>query len=91
MELPQPILFSILSLLIILIVVFFVKGKKKGKMKNLRDSPWNYLNLIQFIVGIILGLTSGFLMFFGILPTSARIIIGIVGIALIATSFRYKK
>jgi uncharacterized membrane protein YfcA len=90
MELPQPILISILSLLIILIVVFFVRGKKKKKMKNLRDSPWNYLNLVQFIVGIILGLTGGFLMFFGILPTSVRIIIGIVGITLIGTSFRYK-
>ena len=90
MELPPPILFSIVSLLIILIVVFFVKGKNKGKMKNLRDSPWNYLNLIQFILGIILALAGGFLMFFGILPTSVRIIIGIVGIALIGTSFRYK-
>jgi hypothetical protein len=43
-------------------------------------------NLIQFIVGIILALTSGALMFFGILPVSARITIGIVGLALIATS-----
>jgi hypothetical protein len=50
------------------------------------------LNLIQFIVGIILALTGGILMFFGILPTSTRIIIGIVGIALIATSkFRLLK
>ncbi len=88
MELPQPILISVLSLLIILIVVFFVKSKKK--MKNLRDKPWNYLNLTQFIAGIILALTGGFLMFFGIFSSSIRIIIGIMGIALIATSFRYK-
>ena len=44
------------------------------------------LNLIQFIIGIILALTGAVLMFFGILPLSARITIGIVGIALIATS-----
>ncbi|MBN1644558.1 hypothetical protein JW851_00760 [Candidatus Woesearchaeota archaeon] len=44
------------------------------------------INLVQFIIGIILALTSAILMFFGILPTSARITIGIVGIALIATS-----
>jgi len=50
------------------------------------------LNLIQFIVGIILAITGAILMFFGILPTSARITIGIVGIALIATSkFRLLK
>ena len=91
MELPPPILFSIVSLLIILVVVFFMKSKKKGKMKNLRDNLWNYLNLVQFIIGIILALTGGFLMFFGILPNSIRIIIGFVGIALIATSFRYKR
>ncbi len=92
MELSQPyILISILALLIIGIVVFFVRGKKKEKMKNLGDSPWNHLNLVQFILGIILALTGAFLMFFGILQTSVRITIGIVGIALIATSFRYKK
>jgi len=44
------------------------------------------LNLIQFIVGIILALTGGILMLFGILPISARITIGIVGITLIAKS-----
>ncbi len=44
------------------------------------------LNLIQFIVGIILALTGGVLMFFGILPLSARITIGIIGIVLIGTS-----
>ena len=44
------------------------------------------INLIQFIIGIILALTGGILMFLGILPVSARITIGIVGIILIATS-----
>ncbi len=77
------ILIAIIALLIIAIAIFFVSGKKKEIMKN--------LNLVQFILGIILGLTSGFLMFFGILPTSIRITIGIVGIALIGTSFRYKR
>jgi uncharacterized membrane protein YccC len=43
-------------------------------------------NIIQFIVGLFLALTGAVLMFLGILPLSARIIIGIVGIALIATS-----
>ena len=43
-------------------------------------------NLIQFIIGIILALTAGVLMFLGILPLSARITIGIIGLALIATS-----
>ena len=50
------------------------------------------MNLIQFIAGIILALTGAILMFFGILPVSARITIGIVGLALIATSkFRLLK
>jgi uncharacterized membrane protein len=77
------ILISILVLLIIAIVVFFVSGKKKEIMKN--------LNLVQFILGIILALTAGTLLFLGILPSSASSIIGIVGIALIGTSFRYKR
>ena len=50
------------------------------------------INLIQFIAGIILALTGAILMFFGILPLSARITIGIVGLALIASSkFRLLK
>ena len=44
------------------------------------------LDLIQFIVGFILALTGGILMFLGIFPISARITIGIAGITLIATS-----
>ena len=50
------------------------------------------LNLIQFIIGIVLALAGGILMFLGILPLSARITIGIIGIALIAKSkFRLLK
>lgn len=44
------------------------------------------INLIQFIVGIILALTGAILMIFDILPLSARITIGILGLGLIATS-----
>jgi hypothetical protein len=44
------------------------------------------INLIQFIAGIILALTSAVLMFFGILTLPVRITIGIIGIGLIATS-----
>jgi len=50
------------------------------------------INLIQFIVGIILALIGAILMFLGILPVTTRIIIGIIGLALIATSkFRLLK
>ena len=50
------------------------------------------LNLIQFIAGIILALTGATLMFFEIFPTSVRITILTVGLALIATSkFRLLK
>ncbi len=50
------------------------------------------ISLILFIAGIILALTGAILMFLGILPVSARITIGIVGLALIATSkFRLLK
>jgi len=44
------------------------------------------VNIIQFTAGIILALTGATLMFLGILPVSVRIIIGIMGLALIATS-----
>ena len=48
--------------------------------------------LVLFIAGIILALTGAALMFLGILPLSARITIGIMGIALIAVSgFRLMK
>ncbi len=94
MELPQPILISILSLLIILIVVFFVKGKKKRKMKNLGDNPWNYLKKIQFIAGICIALIGAGIMFqgniFGERNSSIATVIGIIGIGLIATSYRYR-
>ncbi|GET31587.1 hypothetical protein PbJCM13498_04500 [Prolixibacter bellariivorans] len=46
------------------------------------------LSYIQFVIGIILALVGAALMFFGLLPTGARITIGIVGLLLIATSRR---
>jgi len=94
MELPQPILISILSLLIILIVVFFVKGKNKEKMKNLRDNSRNYLNRIQFIAGICIALIGAGIMFhgniFGERNSGIATVIGIIGIGLIATSYRFR-
>ena len=94
MELPQPILISILSLLIILIVVFFVKGKNKEKMKNLRDNSRNYLNRIQFIAGICIALIGAGIMFhgniFGERNSGIATVIGIIGIALIATSYKFR-
>ena len=49
-------------------------------------------NKTQFIIGIILALSSAVLMFLGVLPVAARITIGIVGLGLIATSgFRILK
>jgi hypothetical protein len=47
------------------------------------------ISIIQFVAGVILALTDAVLMFLGILPLPIRIIIGIIGIALIATS-RFK-
>lgn len=50
------------------------------------------LSTIQFVVGIVLAFTGAVLMFLDILPLSARITIGILGIGLIATSkFRLLK
>jgi hypothetical protein len=90
MELPQPILISILALLIILFIVFFVRSKKR----NLKDSPWNYLNKIQFIAGICISLIGAGIMFhgniFGERNSGIATVIGIIGIALIATSYRYR-
>jgi len=42
--------------------------------------------LLRFVLGVSLALMGAFLMFFGILPLPARITIGIIGLALIATS-----
>lgn len=50
------------------------------------------LNIIKFIAGIVFCLTSAVLMLFGVLSLPVRIIIGIIGIGLIATSkFRLLK
>jgi hypothetical protein len=42
--------------------------------------------LIPFISGLVLAILGAILMFIGILPISARITIGIVGIILISTA-----
>jgi hypothetical protein len=44
------------------------------------------ISLVQFIVGIIFALSGAVMMFFDILPLPVRITVGIIGIALIATS-----
>ncbi|NND53302.1 MAG: hypothetical protein HKN54_12965 [Flavobacteriaceae bacterium] len=41
---------------------------------------------LQFILGIILALGAGVLMFFGVFDVSIRIAIGTIGLVLIATS-----
>jgi hypothetical protein len=86
MGLPPPILISIVSILVILIVVFFVKGRKKLKKRN--------LNLVQFIIGICIALIGAGIMFhgniFGERNSGIATVIGIIGIGLIATAFRYK-
>ena len=43
-------------------------------------------NRIKFWIGLSLALAGGVLMFIDVLPLSARITLGIVGIILIATS-----
>ena len=87
---PLYILISILALLIILIVVYFVIGKKR----RLKDNPWNYLNKIQFIAGICIALIGAGIMFhgniFGERNSGIATIIGIIGIGLIATSYRFR-
>ena len=41
---------------------------------------------LQFLLGLILALGAGVSIFFGTFPLAARIIVGIVGVTLIATS-----
>ena len=79
----QPyILISIIALLIIVIGIFFVSGKKKEIMKN--------INLVQFIAGICISLIGAGIMFngniFGERNSGIATVIGIIGIGLIATS-----
>ena len=80
------ILIAIIALLIIVIGVFFVSGKKKEIMKN--------INLVQFIIGICIALIGAGIMFhgniFGERNSSIATVIGIIGIALIATSYRFR-
>jgi hypothetical protein len=50
------------------------------------------ISIILFVLGIILCLTSATLLFFGLIPSSTSIVIGIIGIGLIASSnFRLLK
>ena len=44
------------------------------------------ISLILFIAGLTLALTSATLLFLGLIPSSASVVIGIVGIGLIASS-----
>ena len=80
------ILIAIIALLIIIIGVFFVSGKKKEIMKN--------INLVQFIIGICIALIGAGIMFhgniFGERNSGIATVIGIIGIGLIATSYRYR-
>jgi len=82
---------KVVKLLLILINAGYSQlpsfNKKTYKLHNvfnimLKKSP----SPIQFIIGITFALAGAILMFFGILPLSARITIGIIGLALIATS-----
>ncbi len=80
------ILIAIIALLIIAIAIFFVSGKKKEIMKN--------INLVQFIIGICIALIGAGIMFYGNIfgerNSGIAIVIGIIGIGLIATSYRYR-
>ena len=40
----------------------------------------------KFLLGLILALGAGVSMFFGTFPLSLRIVVGVIGVALIATS-----
>ena len=77
-------------MLIVLIVVYFVIGKKR----HLKDNPWKYVNKIQFIAGICIALIGAGIMFhgnlFGERNSGIATIIGIIGIGLIATSYRFR-
>jgi len=79
----------ILALLIILIVVFFVIGKKKNSKDALK-----HVNMIQFIIGICVSLIGAGIMFhgniFGENNSGIATVIGIIGIGLIATSYRFR-
>ena len=81
------ILIAIVALLIIVIGVFFVRGK--------RDNPLNHLNLVQFIVGICISLIGAGIMFHGSIlgenNSGIATVIGIIGIGLIATAYRFRR
>ena len=50
------------------------------------------ISIVLFIIGIIIALTSATLLFFGVISSSISVVIGIIGIGLIASSnFRLLK
>ena len=88
MEMPY-VLISIFALLIILIIVFLVMRKNKNSKDALK-----HMSVIQFIAGICVSLIGAVIMFqgniFGERNSGIAIVIGIVGIALIASSYRFR-
>ena len=44
------------------------------------------LSMIQFFLGLGLAVAAGILMFVDVLPLTARIVMGVTGVALIASS-----
>ena len=88
METPY-ILISIVVVLLILIAVFFVIGKKK----NSKDA-FKHVNTPQFIAGLCVALIGAGIMFhgniFGERNSGIATVIGIIGIGLIAASYRFK-
>ena len=44
------------------------------------------ISMIQFYLGLALAIAAGILMFLGALPLTARIVMGLTGIALVASS-----
>ena len=50
------------------------------------------ISIIMFILGLIIALTSATLLFFGVISSGVSVVIGIIGIGLIASSnFRLLK
>ena len=61
--------------------------KEDGNMDKGRK-----ISIILFLIGLLIALTSGTLLFLGIIPSGWSAVIGIVGIGLIASSnFRLLK
>ena len=86
---PPYILISILVLLIILFIVFLVIRKNKNSKDALK-----HVSIIQFIAGICVALIGAGIMFhgniFGENNSGIATVIGIIGIGLIATSYKFR-